>query len=86
MCLCCYRPHLWIRDGGGAGGVDGLDGIISGWMKEGLEGWMDGGEGGREGWVTPRDSSKEDRMRETRRKGKKGGHCLSSFFSSPRPV
>lgn len=44
-------PCLWIRDGGGAG-VNGLDGIISGWMREGLEGWMDGREGGREGRVT----------------------------------
>lgn len=36
-CACCYRPCPWIRDGGGAGG-NGLDGIISGWMKGRLEG------------------------------------------------
>lgn len=38
-----YGPCPWIRDGGaGAGGGNGLDGIIFGWMKGGLEGWMGG--------------------------------------------
>lgn len=78
---CCYRPCPWIRDGSGAGG-NGLDGIISGWMKGGLEGWRNGWEGGV-GY--PRDSSKEDRMRETRRKKKKEDIAYPPFFS-PRPA
>lgn len=73
-------PCLWIRDGGGAG-VNGLDGIISGWMREGSEGWMEG-RGGREGGAGyPRDSSKEDRMRETRRKKKRRTLPILLFFS-----
>lgn len=83
MCACvrCCGPCPWIRDGGGAG--NGLDGIISGWMKGGLDGWMDRWKGGA-GY--PRDSSEEDRMRETRRRRKKGGHCLFSGFLSKASV
>lgn len=46
-------------------------------MKGGLEGWREGWKGGA-GY--PGDSSKEDRMSETRRKKKKGGRCLSFSF------
>lgn len=45
-----------------------MDGIISGWMNGGLEGWREGWKGGAS---YPGDSSKEDRMSETRRKKKK---------------
>lgn len=59
-----------------------LEGIISGRMKGGLDGGMD--EKGGAGY--PRGSSKEDRMRETRRERKKKEDiaCLPFFF--PRPV
>lgn len=49
---------------------------------------MDGWEGTVVvGGGYPGDSSKEDRMRETRRKGKKEDTAFSLFFfSPPRPV
>lgn len=73
-CVMLHRPCPWIRDSGTAGGK-GLDGIISGWMKGGFDDGMDGWKGGA-GYS--RDSSKEDRLRETI--GKKKGQRLSSFF------
>lgn len=63
LVVCLFEPRPWIRDGSAAG-RNGLDGIISGWMKRGFDEGVDG----KGGAVYFRDSSKGDRMRETRKK------------------
>lgn len=65
VCACawCFSRCPWISDGGGAGGGNGLDGIISGWMR-GLGGGMDV----REGQGTPGTHSKKTKERKDEEK------------------
>lgn len=75
VCACawCYSCCSWISDGGGAAGGNGLDGIISGWMR-GLGGGMDV----REGQGTPGTHSKKTKERKDEEKEDFFG--LSSFL------
>lgn len=83
VCACAWRYSRcpWISDGGGAAGGNGLEGIISGWMR-GLSGGMDV----REGQGAPGTHSKKTKERKDEEKKEDFFGLSSSLFPSKAGV